>query len=137
MWAHNLYETFTWVLQLWPTPQDDPFHPFTPYEWTQQTPTQMRTYLIKHLPDPHGPEPVPSGPISSARPTGYSAAAIELMGLKKGIRREIAAYLSLEDERYFDGFKRSLFIVAKSHKCNEVLDSTFTPGSEPEKIGDL
>ena len=47
-------------------PQDDPFHPFTPDEWTQQTPTQMRTYLIQHLPDPHGPEPVPSGPISSA-----------------------------------------------------------------------
>ena len=40
-------------------PQDDPFHPFTPDEWTQQTPTQMRTYLIQHLPDPHGPEPVP------------------------------------------------------------------------------
>ena len=35
-------------------PQDDPFHPFTPDEWTQQTPTQMRTYLIQHLPDPQG-----------------------------------------------------------------------------------
>ena len=69
----------------------------------------MRTYLIQNLPDPHGPEPVPSGPISSSRPTGYSAAAIELMGFKKGIKREIAAYPSLKDERYFDGFKRSLF----------------------------
>ena len=29
------------------TPQDDPFHPFTPDEWSQQTPNQMRTYLIK------------------------------------------------------------------------------------------
>ena len=35
--------------------------------------------------------------------------------------------------RYFDGFKRSLFIVAKSHECNEVLDPTFTPGSDPER----
>ena len=43
-------------------PQDDPFHPFTLDEWSQQTPTQMRTYLIKNLPDPHGPAPVPSGP---------------------------------------------------------------------------
>ena len=33
--------------------------------------------------------------------------------MKKGIKREIAAYPSLKDERYFDGFKRSLFIVAK------------------------
>ena len=69
-------------------PQDDPFHPFTPDDWTQQTPTQMRTYLIHHLPDPHGPEPVPSGPISSTRPTGYSTAAIELMGFKRGIKRD-------------------------------------------------
>ena len=114
-------------------PQDDPFHPFTPDEWSQQTPPMTRPCLIQNLPDPHGPKPVPSGPISSSRPTGDSAAAIELMGMKKGIKREIAAYPSLKDERYFDGFKRSLFIVAKSHECNNVLDPTYNPGSEPEQ----
>ena len=57
----------------------------------------------------------------------------QLMGFKKRIRRERAAYPSLKDERYFDDFKRSLFIVAKSHECNEVLDPTYTPGSEPEQ----
>ena len=114
-------------------PREDPFHPFTPDEWSQQTSTMLRTYLIQNLPDSHGPEPVPSGPISSSRPTGYSPAAIELMGFKKGIKREIAAYPSLKDERYFDGFKRSLFIVAKTHECNEVLDPTYSPGSEPEE----
>ena len=54
------------------------------------------------------------------------------MGFKKGIKREIAAYPSLKDERYFDGFKRSLLIVAKTHECNEVLDPNYTPGSEDE-----
>ena len=103
-------------------PRDDPFHPFTADEWSQQTSTMLRTYLIQNLPNPHGPEPVPSGPISSSRPTGYSPAVIELMGFKKGIKRERAAYPSLKDERYFDGFKRSLHMVAKTHKCNEVLD---------------
>ena len=112
-------------------PRDDPFHPFTPDEWSQQTSTMLRTYLIQNLPDPHGPEPVPSGPISSSRPTGYSPAAIELMSFKKGIKREIAAYPSLKDEMYFDGFKRCLVIVAKTHEYNEVLDPT--PGSEPEE----
>ena len=89
--------------------------------------------MIQNLPDPQGPEPVLSGPSTSSRPTEYSAAEIELMGFKKGIKREIAAYPSPKDERYFDGFKRSLFIVAKSHDCNEVLDPIFTPGSEPEQ----
>ena len=86
------------------TPQDDPFHPFTPDEWSQQTPNQMRTYLIQNLPDSHRSTPVPSAPITSSRPTGYSTAGIELMGIKKGIKREIAAYPSLKDERFFDGF---------------------------------
>ena len=112
-------------------PLDD--HPFTFDEWSQQTPTQMRSYLIQNLPDPHGPAPVPSGPISSTRPTDYSTAAIELMGFKMCIKREIAAYPSLKDERYFDGFKISLFIVSKCHECNEVLDPSYTPGSEPEQ----
>ena len=89
------------------------------------------TYLIQDLPNSNGPEPVPSGPISSSRPTGYSPVAIKLMGFKKGIKRELAAYPSLKDERYFDGLKRSLFIVAKTHECNEVLEPTYTPGSEP------
>ena len=114
-------------------PRDDPFHPFTPEEWSQQTSTKLRTYLIQHLPNSNGPEPVPSGPIPSSRPTVYSPAAIELMGFQKGIKREIAAYPSLEDERYFCGFKRSILIVAKTHECNEVLDPNYTPGSEPEE----
>ena len=29
--------------------------------------------------------------------------------------------------------KRSLFIVAKSHECNEVLVPNYNPGSEPEQ----
>ena len=75
-------------------PRDDPFHPFSPDECSQQTSTILRTYLIQHLPNPNGPEQVLSGPIPSSRPTGYSPAAIELMGIKKGIKREIAAYAS-------------------------------------------
>ena len=55
------------------------------------------------------------------------------MGFKKGIKREIAAYCSLIDERYFDGFKRSLFIVVKTHESNEVLEPSYTPGSETEE----
>ena len=111
----------------------DPFHPFLPEEWNQHTSTMLRTFLIQHLPTPIGPQSVTSGLIPSSRPTGYSLAAIELMSFKKGIKREITAYPSLKDERYFDGFKRSLSIVAKTHECSEVLDPNYTPGSEPEE----
>ena len=30
-------------------PQDDPFHLFTPAEWSQQTSTQIRTYVTQNL----------------------------------------------------------------------------------------
>ena len=55
------------------------------------------------------------------------------MDFKKGVKREKASYPTLKDERYFDSFSRSLFIVAKSHECSEVFDPTYTPGSEPEQ----
>ena len=111
----------------------DPFHPFSSEEWNQHTSIMFRTFLVQNLPNPIGPEPVTSGPISSSNPTTYSPAALKLMSFKKGIKREITAYPSLNDERYFDGFKRSLFIVAKTHKCSDVLDPNYTPGSEPEQ----
>ena len=64
--------------------REDPFHPFLPEEWNQHTSTMLRTFLIQQLPNPIVPDPVLSGPISSSRPTGYSPAATELMGIKKG-----------------------------------------------------
>ena len=31
-------------------PRDDLFHPFTPDEWSQQSSTMLRSYLIQNLP---------------------------------------------------------------------------------------
>ena len=72
-----------------PDLHDDPFHLFSPEEWELHTPTQMRTYLIQHLPNPLGPSLAPSGPISPQRPTRYSSAAIELMVFKMGIKERL------------------------------------------------
>ena len=63
----------------------DPFHPFSKEEWNQHTSTMLRTFLVQNLPNPIGPEPVTSGPISSSKPATYSPAALELMSFKKGI----------------------------------------------------
>ena len=66
--------------------RNDPFHPLSPEEWSQHTSTMLRTYFIQNLPNPNGHEPVPSGPIPSSRPTGYSPVAIELMGYKRVLK---------------------------------------------------
>ena len=46
--------------------REDPFLPFLPEELNQHTSTMLRTSLILHLPNPTGPESVPSWPISSS-----------------------------------------------------------------------
>ena len=38
--------------------REDPFHPFSPEEWSQHASTMLRTFLIQDLPNPIGPEPV-------------------------------------------------------------------------------
>ena len=57
----------------------DPFYLLSPEEWSKQTSTMMRTFLVQNLPNPIGPVPVTSGPIPSSKPTAYSPAALELM----------------------------------------------------------
>ena len=118
-----------------PVIPEDPVQPFSPNNWNTHTSLHMRTYLVNNTPSPLWPNPIRSGPISSSRTTEFSSVALELMGYRKSIKREIAAHPTLKNETYFDSFNRSLFIVSKSHECSEILDSTYTPGSAPEQKG--
>ena len=59
----------------------------------------------------------------------------ELVSFRKGIKREETSYPTLKDERYFDSFSRILYITAKSHECDEVLDPEYIPSnSEKEQF---
>ena len=51
----------------------------------------------------------------------------KLVSFRKGIKREETLYPALRDEMYFDSFSRSLYVTAKSHECDEVLDPEYTP----------
>ena len=50
-----------------------------------------------------------------------------MVSFKNSIKREETAYSTLKDERYYDGFSRSLYITAKSHECEQVLDPDYIP----------
>ena len=67
----------------------NPFHVLSPEEWSQQTSTMFRTFLVQNLPNPIGPEPVTSGPIPSSKPTAYSPAALELMSFKRVLKEKL------------------------------------------------
>ena len=51
----------------------------------------------------------------------------KLVSFRKGIIREETLYPALRDEMYFDSFSRSLYVTAKSHEYDEVLDPEYTP----------
>ena len=48
----------------------------------------------------------------------------KLASFRKVIKPEAVAYPTLKDERYFDGFSRSLYITAKSYEsqiyCHQI-----------------
>ena len=58
----------------------------------------------------------------------------KLVSFRKAIKREETSYPTLKDERYFDSFSRSLYITAKKHECDEVLDPEYTPSISEKEI---
>ena len=60
----------------------------------------------------------------------------KLISFRKGTKREETAYPTLKHERYFDSFRRSLYITAKSHECEDVLDPEYTPSNAEKELFD-
>ena len=58
----------------------------------------------------------------------------KLISFRKGIKREETAYPTLKDERYFDSFSRSLYITAKTHEYEDVLDPEYTPPNSEKEL---
>ena len=58
----------------------------------------------------------------------------KLISSRKGIKREETAYPTLKDETYFDSCSRSLYITAKSHECEDVLDPEYTPSNSEKEL---
>ena len=94
---------------------DDDFDdPLCEHNWLSQTRGKLMKYVIYNL----------SGSTES-RP--MSNQKQKLASFKKGIKREETAYPTFKDARYFNGFSRGLCITAKSHECEQVLDTDYTP----------
>ena len=101
---------------------DDDFDdPLSEHNWLSQTRGKFMKYVIYNLSDS-----TESRPISNQRQ--------KLASFKKGIKREEAAYPTLKDERYFDGFSRTLYITSKSHECEQVLDPDYTPSNAEKDL---
>ena len=81
------------------------------------------------------PSPPPSVTASDSRATpstpSYSS---QLLNFKRGIKRDISAYPTLKDEKYYESFKRSVLVTASAHDCEEILQPTFRPKGDADSL---
>ena len=109
-------------------PDDPDFdHPPSEHNWLSPPPPPPQTrgkfmkYVIYTLSNGIESRPIPNK-------------NQKLVSFKKGIKREETTYPTLKDETYFDGFSRSLYITAKSHECEQVLDPDYTPSNAEKDL---
>ena len=120
---YNLRRYITHVMNESDYDPDDPDfdHPLSEHNWLSQTRGKFMKYVIYTPSDGIESRPIPNK-------------NQKLVSFKKGIKREETAYPTLKDERYFDGFSRSLYITAKSHECEQVLYPDYTPSNAEKDL---
>ena len=94
-------------------------NPLDEGNWLLQTRVKYMKFVIYH---------------SSTATEPRNSSNQKLASFRKGIKREETSYPTLKDERYFDSFSRTLYITAKSHECDEVLDSEYTPSNSEKEL---
>ena len=80
------------------------------------------------------PSPPPSVTASDPRAAPSTpSCSTQLMNFKRGIKRDISAYPTLNDEKYYESFKRSVLVTARAHDCEEILQPTFRPRGDADR----
>ena len=81
------------------------------------------------------PSPPPSVTASDPRaaPSPRSCSS-QLLNFKRCIKRDISAYPTLKDEKYYELFKRSVLVTARAHGHEEIFQSTVRPRSDADSL---
>ena len=79
----------------------------------------------------HPPSVTASDPRAAPSPPSCSS---QLLNFKSGIKRDISAYPTLKDEKYYESFKRSVLVTARAHDCEEILQPTLRPRSDADSL---
>ena len=81
------------------------------------------------------PSPPPSVNASDPRaPPSTPSFSSQLLNFKRGTKRDISAYPTLKDEKYYESFKRSVLVTARAHDCEEILQPTFRPRGDADSL---
>ena len=79
------------------------------------------------------PSPPPSVTVSDLRaaPSNPSFSS-QFLNFKRVIKRDISAYPTPKDEKYYESLKRSVLVTAREHDCEEILQPTNRPRGDAD-----
>ena len=109
-------------------------HALEPDNFLHTTFHQFMSWKLNEI-TTSSPSPPPSVTASDPRaaPSTPSCSSQHL-NFKRGIKRDISAYPTLKDEKYYESFKRSVLVTARAHDCDEILQPTFRPRGDADSL---
>ena len=108
-------------------------HVLEPANFLHTTFHQFMSWKLNEITtsSPSPPPSVTADPRAAPSPPSCSS---QLLNFKRGIKRDISAYPTLKDEKYYESFKRSVLVTARAHDCEEILQPTFRPRSDADSL---
>ena len=109
-------------------------HALEPDNFLHTTFHQFMSWKLNEI-TTSSPSPPPAVTASDPRaaPSNPSCSS-QLLNFKRGIERDIPAYPTLKDEKYYESFKRSVLVAARAHDCEEILQTTFRPRGDADSL---
>ena len=109
-------------------------HALEPDNFLHTTFHQFMSWKLNEI-TTSSPSPPPSVTASDPRAAPSTPSfSSQLLNFKRGIKRDISAYPSLKDEKYYESFKRSVLVTARAHDCEEILQPTFRPKGDADSL---
>jgi len=65
--------------------------------------------------------------------TETTETSMALTNFRKGVKRDVSAYIDFKEDKFWESWKRDLFAKARSHHTQDVLDPTYTGGTSGEE----
>ena len=109
-------------------------HALEPDNFLHTTFHQFMSWKLNEI-TTSSPSPPPSVTASDPRaaPSTPSCSS-QLLNFKRGIKRDISAYPTIKDEKYYEFFNRSVLMTARAHDCEEILQPTFRPRGDADSL---
>jgi hypothetical protein len=96
--------------------------PFAPPDWHALTSENYDLYRAN---------PLEASTIKSRTETTETSMA--LTNFRKGVKRDVSAYIDFKEDKFWESWKRDLFAKARSHHTQDVLDPTYDGGISDEE----